>query len=526
MSSAGLGTMARIQLRTRWKGLVIWVLALAASLAGTAVSIASLYDTPAKIQTYADAVAGGALYAINGKIEGINSLGGVVQDEFGFMAAFLLPLLGISLIAGSTRREEEAGRLELLLSGRIGRRSPVTAALLVASGTVLAVIVAFALALIPAGVPTSASILYAASLGSMAFVFAALAALLAQITLHARGVYFGGFGVLLAAYVVRGVGDVTGSWVTWLSPLGWQEKTAPTGDQRWWVLLVPLLVGVVLGAAAIHLAGRRDLGSALIGSGAGPDRASARLRSPIGFAVWVHRQSLLGWLLGAIVLAVMMGALAQQVIDAITGNPAMAEAIGAGGAHPEDGFVAMVQLYVALIAIGYVIQATGVVRREEAEGRLESRLAGTLSRTRWLAAHTAVILTGLVVIVVVSSVLFGLSAAASMGDTSQVGRLLLAGLAYLPAELVFAGLALVLFGLVPRLFAVAWACYAAVAFIAFLGPGLKLPGLVLDLAPTTHVGNPPLGTVEALPLVVLAAIAAALFVAAVVGFRRRGVPQS
>ena len=34
-----------------------------------------------------------------------------------------------------------------------------------------------------------------------------------------------------------------------------------------------------------------------------------------------------------------------------------------------------------------------------------------------------------------------------------------------------------------------------------------------------------LGTVEALPLVVLGAIAAALGVAAAVGFRRRGVPQ-
>ena len=94
MSTVGLGTMTRIQLRTRWKGLVVWVLALAGSLAGTAASIAALYDTPAKIKTYADAVAGGALYAINGQVEGIDSLGGVIQDEFGFMAAFLLPLLG------------------------------------------------------------------------------------------------------------------------------------------------------------------------------------------------------------------------------------------------------------------------------------------------------------------------------------------------------------------------------------------------------------------------------------------------
>ena len=85
-------------------------------------------------------------------------------------------------------------------------------------------------------------------------------------------------------------------------------------------------------------------------------------------------------------------------------------------------------------------------------------------------------------------------------------------------------LALALFGLGlrPRAFPASWAAFVAfVAFVAFLGPGLKLAGWVLDLSPTTHVGNPPLGTVEVLPLVVLGAIAAALGVAAAVGFRRR-----
>jgi len=520
----GLGTMTRVQLRTRWRGLVIWVLALVGSLAGTAAAVASLYDTPAKIRTYADAVAGGALYAINGRVEGIDSLGGIIQDEFGFMAAFLLPLLGIALIAGSTRREEEAGRLELLLSGTPGRRSPVTAALLTAAGTILVVTIASTAVLVAVSVPLSAAVLYAASLGALAVVFAGLSALLAQVTLHARGVYIGGFAAVLAAYVLRGAGDAAGSWVSWLSPLGWQEKVAPTAGQRWWVLLVPLLVGGGLAVAAVHLAGRRDLGSALLSPGAGPDRASARLRGPVGFAAWVHRQSLLGWLAGNLVLAVVMGALAKQVLDAITGNPAMAQAVGAGGANPVDGYLAMVQVYIALVAVGYVVQSTGILRREEAEGRLEARLAGTLSRSRWLSAHVAVILVGLVVNVAVTSLAFGVAAASSMGDSGQLGRLVAAGLAYLPAELVFAGLGLALFALVPRAFGAAWAGVAAVAFIAFLGPGLKLAGWVLDLAPTTHVGNPPLGAVEPRSLVVLTAVALLLGAVAFAGFRCRAVP--
>ena len=100
-----------------------------------------------------------------------------------------------------------------------------------------------------------------------------------------------------------------------------------------------------------------------------------------------------------------------------------------------------------------------------------------------------------------------------------------AGLAYLPAELVFAGVALTLFGLLPRLFGLAWAYYAAATFIAFLGPGLEAGRWVLDLAPTTHVGNPPQGSVETTGLAVMSALALALGVAAFAGFRRRGIPE-
>ena len=102
----------------------------------TAVAVARLYDTPEKVPTYAEAVASDALVAINGRVEGLDTLGGIVQDEFGFMASFLMPLFGIALVVAMTRREEETGRLEQLLGGRIDRRAPAVAALLVVLGAV------------------------------------------------------------------------------------------------------------------------------------------------------------------------------------------------------------------------------------------------------------------------------------------------------------------------------------------------------------------------------------------------------
>ena len=527
MNATGFRAMLAVQWRTHRRGTLIWMIVLIASMVGTAASIAGLYPTPEKIHSYAQAAtAGDALVAINGRVEGIDSLGGVIADEFGFLAAFLLPLLGIGLVAQVTRSEEEAGRLETVLAGRVARQVPVLAGITLASAAIFVTAVAFALGLTASGVPAARSILYAASLGTLAFVFAGLAALLAQVTQHSRGVYMWGLLILAAAYVLRGVGDVTKTWVTWLSPLGWAEKAAPFGDMRWWTLLIPLAVGGLLGSVAVLVAGRRDLGSSLIRGGAGSPRATSWLRSPLGLATAIHRPAFLGWLAGAVILAGLMGALAQQFVDAILGNPAMAEALGVAGAQPVDGMVALTQLYIAIVAMGYAVQAVGSLRGEETAGRLEVRLSGTLSRTRWLAAHGLVILTGLVAIVVVSSAVLAAGMAWSMGTGVNVGRVLAAGAAYLPAELVLGGLALALFGLRPRALPAAWAVLAIVAFIAFLGTGLKLPRWLLDLSPTTHVGNPPLGAVEALPLVVLGAIAAVLGIAAAVGFRRRGVPQT
>jgi polyether ionophore transport system permease protein len=525
-SPGGRAVMLGILWRTQRRAVLTWVAVLACSMTATAAAVAGLYDTPAKIHTYATAVtSGSALQVINGRVEGIDSLGGIVQDEFGFLASILLPLLGINLVARATRREEESGRVELLVAGRVARHQPTLAALVTAAGAILAAAALFAAGLALTGIPTAGSVLYAASLAGLAFVFAGLTAVLAQVALHSRSVYAGALLALAVSYVLRGAGDVTNSWVTWLSPLGWAEKVAPFGQQRWWVLVVPVAAGAALGAAAVLLARDRDLGSALVRGRAGPSRATAALLTPTGFAVRVHLPAVAGWLVAGLLFTAMMGSLAQQLIDAMTGNPALADAIGVSRDAPLNGFVAVSQLYLAVIASGYAVQAVGALRAEEAAGRLEHRLAGTLSRARWFAAHALVVVAGLLLIVGASSLTLAATTAWSLGQVDRTATILGAGLAYLPAELVLTGLGLAVFGVHPRAYPLTWAAYGAVTFLAFLGSGLNLPQWALDLAPTTHVGNPPVGAVSPAGLTALGLVAIALGLVGLLGLRRRGIPQ-
>jgi ABC-2 type transport system permease protein len=517
-------TMMRVHLRTGWLAIVVWVVAVAGTMEVTVSSIKGLYDTPEKIHTYAAAVRGDALMMINGKIAGIDSLGGIVANEFGFMASFAIPFMAVSLVARMTRKNEELGRLEAVLAGRIGRTTPLLAAILVA--TVAEVVTTAALfgSFAGAGVPVPDAALYSLSMGTLGLAFVAAAAVAAQLVEHTRGVYAIGLGAIVAAYLLRGVGDVQWSPLTWLSPLGWQEQSRAFGDQRWWPLLIPLVLFALLAAAALAIAFRRDVGSALIGVGAANPHASRFLRTPLGIALRTHRGSLLGWTAATVVVSATFGSVAQPLEDAIKGNPSLASAMGAAGTTGLDTVLAMTALILALIAAGYAIQAIGVLRAEETSGRLEARLSGDRSRWSWLSVQLAVVGIGIFVLSVAGGAVSAVTTSWSVGE-NVTGPVMRASVDFLPAVVFFGGLAVLVFTVVPRWGPVVWLVYAAGAVIAYLGDSLNMAEPVRELSPFHLIGNPPVEPVDAVDLILLSLLTLACLAAGYRGFRRRGIPQ-
>ena len=257
--SGQLATMVRVHLRTGWLAVVVWVVAVGGTVALTVSAIQGLYDSPEKIRSYAAAVHDDALMMINGRIAGIDSLGGIIANEFGFMASFAIPFMAVSLIARTTRKNEELGRLEAVLAGRIGRTTPLLAAILVAVVAEVLITVALFASFAGVGVPGRDAALYSLSMGALGLAFIGVASVAAQFVEHTRGVYAIGLGAIIAAYVLRGIGDVQWSPLTWLSPLGWQEQTRAFGHQRWWPLFIPLVVFALLvrGRARHRIPARR-----------------------------------------------------------------------------------------------------------------------------------------------------------------------------------------------------------------------------------------------------------------------------
>ena len=526
MSTAALDTMLRIRVRTAWKAVAAWVLGIGLTVVATTSSISGLYDTPAKITSYADAVtAGDAMVVINGRVAGVDSLGGIVANEFGFVASFAIPFMAVALMARMTRRAEELGRLEMLLAGRIGRSAPLVAALTITTIALGLVAATLAASLLAIGVPATAALLYSASMGALGLVFAGFAAVAAQLVEHARGVYAAGLGAIVLAYLLRDIGDVGLRGLSWLSPLGWQESTRAFGDRRWWPLAVSLLAAALSIAVAVVESSRRDLGSArLRRSGAAP-QATGLLRTPAGLALHLHRGSVLGWGIATVVVCATFGALAQPLTDAIDGNSTLASAMGATGGTGVEAVLTMSTLLLALLAGGYVVQAIGVLQGEEAAGRLEVRLSGARSRWAWFGTHLAVVAGGVVVVTGAGAVALAVATGLSTGD-SVAGATAHAVLAYLPAIGVLGGLSVLLFGIAPEARALAWAAYAVAALVGYLGDPLNLPRALLDVSPYQVVGSPPQDYGDPVGATVLVSAAVLTLAVGVAGFRRRGVPRA
>ncbi|MCB7136660.1 ABC transporter permease [Cellulosimicrobium marinum] len=525
MSGHGLGAVLRLQLRTGWVGLAAWTGGLVATYVATVAAIDATYGTPEQLATYGATVgADPTMAAINGTPYGADTLGGVVANEFGFVAALAVPLMGLTLVARSTRRAEEVGLLELVRSRAVSARAPWTAALLLGAGALVLVGAGAAVTLVSYGVDVGDAVLYGASLTGLGLVFAGVATLAGQLQRRASAVVGTGVVVLGAAYVLRALGDVRDNGWRWLSPLAWQQETRPFADDaRVWPLLLALGVAAGLVAAGLVLVGRRDLGSAVVASRPGPVHAGALLRSTTGLAVQQHGPVLLAWAAGAALVGAVFGAFTGDVDDVVTANPDLQTLLAGatGGSDPASWYVSYCLVLTLLMATGAGAQVIGRARAEETRGRLEPVLARAVPRARWIATHAGVAVAGTVLVALAGGAGLALTAAAD-GDAAGT---LAATATSLPAVLVVPSLGVALFGALPRFTAAVWGAFAYVALVELLGATLRLPGWALDLSPLHAVGRLPVEDASGVAVTLSGLLAVALVVLGIVGFRHRDIPR-
>jgi ABC-2 type transport system permease protein len=517
--------MLRFTARRERVRIPVYVIVLAALIASTAAQSEQLYPTAASRADYVASVEGNpGLIAMVGPAYAVTNVGGDVAWQWGAFGAVVAGLMSMFIVGRHTRAEEQSGRSELVRTGVLSRSAPLTAALVVAVGAQLVMGAAVALVMVGFDQPAAGSIALGASLAGVGVLFAGVAAVAVQVSQGTAGAYGLVGAVMGASYALRAAGDVGDGTLSWLSPIGWGQAMRPYADERWWPLALLLFATVVLLAVAYALLERRDDGAGVIAPRPGPPTASPALVRPTGLAVRLLRGALLGWAVGLFLGGLSIGLTAQDADSLVGDSPEVDELFAQTAGSLVDNYLAISLLSMALIGTGFAIQAVLRMRSEETAGRLEPLLATALARPRWAAGYVAVAALGTVVILAASGLGAGIADAANTGDLARVPLLVGSSVAIAPAVWVLIGVAVALFGLVPRAAAAAWGTLAACYLAAFLGPLLGLPDWVMDLSPFTHVPLLPAASFDAVPLLVLTAVAAGFVAVGLVAFRRRNVP--
>ena len=530
-SLTGTGILARLALRRDRIMLPIWVYVVVIGVASNAFTFAKLYKTESSRQALVSSgLDNPALIFLYGRLNG-DSVGALTSWRYGVWGALFAALMSVFLVVRHTRGDEEAGRLELIGSARVGRQAPLASALAVAVLANALLTVLLCVILPPLGLPAAGSAALALAIGTCGLAFTGVSLVAAQLTSGARAARGLAIGVLGVSFLARAVGDASGasgpSWLTWTLPLGWTEMLRPFSGERWWVLALPLALFAACAWLAFALAARRDHGAGLFPDRPGRPVASAALSGPFSLAWRLQWPALAGWAAGFAVMFAVCGAAAKGIGQLVGTSSALNKEFTRIGGQSAivDAYLAALMLLAGLVAAAYGVSAVLRSYAEETAGRADPVLAAGAGRVRWGLSHLLVACAGTALLLAVAGVATGLGYGLSAGGAAhQTARMLGAGLAQFPAALVIIGVAVLALGVVPdSCVAIAWSAVGLAVLLDIFGQALQLSHWVLDVSPFTHAPRLPGGAVSTEAILLLIVIGLSLCVIGLAALRRRDI---
>ncbi|PSL40273.1 ABC-2 type transport system permease protein [Planomicrobium soli] len=526
---AETGSLTRFVLRRDRLRIPIWILAFAASTLLIAVAFTDLYQNAQERQAIAETMKNPAMTAMVGPGYGLANYtaGAMMAHQMLLMTAVVVGLMNILLVTRHTRTDEEDGRIEMVRSLPVGRLSNLISALLVMVfvNIVLALVIGAGLyALEIESMDLEGSLLYGAALGAAGLLFAGITAVFVQLSQNARSVIGLSIGFLLLAYIVRAIGDIGSEAIAWLSPLGWILRAEVYVNNYWWPVLLTVGVALLLGAFALYLNSIRDLGAGFLPSRPGKTRASALLTSPFGLAFRLQRTGMLAWAAGLFLIGASYGSVLGDLESFFADVDIMQEMlVQTEGFSLTEQFIPMLMSVMAIIAAIPAIMVVLKLKGEERSERVEHVLGRAVSRNRLLGSYC--LLSFIVGFVMLSLAGLGLGGVglSVMEEELALSMFFSAALAYLPAILIMAGIAVLLVGWAPKLTGFIWLYLAFSFIVVYLGGLFQFPEWVVELSPFGHVPRIPIESANYMNLAVLTGAAAVLAALGFVGYNKRDI---
>lgn len=508
----------------RWGTAVVALLCggVAASVAGQYQTISSLLNEPAL-----QAIAGNpAEKVLLGSPLAIDSQGGFTVWRTSTLILLFVGLWAALTATRVSRGEEESGRWDLLLGGRLALAAIIRQGIAAFTAAALVIGVTLAVGLLAVGTAPQGTALFAAGVSLNALTFATVALFAAQLVPSRPAATAISVAVLAASWALRMLADSSAAWawMAWTTPFGLVARSAPFAGDRILPLIVLAAFPMVFAAATLFAAHRRDLGEGLI---AVPTRRPPRLgllRSVSGFAARRCARTALGWALAVAAFFVLIGSLLNTVLQFFRTNPQIADLAaeaGIGGFDSVDVFAAPL-FGILPVATGlFAVMRLSVMVFEERAGRWNLLLALPISRLRLLGAEVAVTLGAVALLhLVAAAAMWGGAAltGAALSLPDAVGGALNA----MPIALLATGATVVGVGWTPHLAPALGALPLVGGFVVnAILQSIATPSWVANLSPWAHVGAVPAAPPHWTAIVVFLVLSAALTGFGLLGYERR-----
>lgn len=433
-----------------------------------------------------------AIRVLFGPPVALDDPGGFTVWRTGTPVLVLVAVWALLAATRLTRGEEDAGRGDLLLAGRLRLADLTTRSLGVVAAGAVVIAAAVAAAMLAAGTQPAGALTHATGLLGVAVVFAAAGTLAAQL-LPSQAASSG------AAVALLGVGLLTRMladglderhWLAWLSPFGLTARSLPYAGNRTGPLAVLAVAAVVLALAAVVASRHRDVGNGLLTLTSTRRPRTRLLRSLTGFAVRRARPGTAGWAVGLAAYFLLIGSLTASIIEFLDANAGFADlAAGAGfsGLDTTTGFAA--SMYVVLtIPLGlYAATRIAATAADERDRRWTPLLALPVSRTRLALTDVAVTAAGVVILAAAAGLALW-AGAAMAGAPLTLGAALAGALNTVPVAALSLGAATLAFGVAPRAVAAIGALPVAGGFLLqVVAQSIQAPAWIINLSPYTHL---------------------------------------
>jgi ABC-2 type transport system permease protein len=425
-----------------------------------------------------------------------------------------------------TRGEEDAGRCDLLLAGRLRMVDVVLRALVAVAGSALLISAAVGTGLIAAGTNATGAIVYATAVLGVTLTFATAGVLAAQIMptrSAAVGVTVGVLGVGLSLRMLAdGVPGL--AWSAWTTPFGLIARAAPYADNRIAPLIVLVGVPALLAGAALLTARHRDVGSGLVEVASTRPPRTRLLGSITGFAVRRAIRPTIGWAAGIAAYFLLVGALIASILEFFDKNPRFAELAGAAGFAGLDsagGFAAALFSLAAIPTGLYAATRLAAMVADEQARRWTPVFATPVSRMRLVCAEIAAVTAGVVVLHAIAGLAIWTGAAIT-GAPLGIGAALAGALNTAPIAWLAVGAAASAIGWFPSAVGAFGALPVAGGFLLnVIAQSTRAPDWVVNLSPFVHLAAVPAAPPDWPAITAMAVIGVVTAATGVAGYARR-----